>query len=294
MTRPFPPCPGVHHEFHEVATGLRMHVALAGPEDGPPVLLLHGWPQHWWCWRGVIPVLAEAGYRVIAPDLRGAGWTDVPESGYEKEQFASDVLALLDTLGVERCAFVGHDWGAWTGQLMALREPERFSRMVLCNIPPVWSPSDRPAALANAWRLSYQVVGAPRLGAAFQRSRALNLVYDGIPAGHRGPFRDAFREPERAIAGSKYYSTFVRRELPALLRDRYAGQRLRPPLLVLHGTSDPVIRPFQVEDFRLHADDVTIEWVHGSGHFVVDEEPELVAERTLAFLEAGGESRSGR
>jgi pimeloyl-ACP methyl ester carboxylesterase len=287
MSRPFPPCDRTRHEFHDVATGLRMHVALAGPEDGAPVLLLHGWPQHWWCWRGVIPALAEAGYRVIAPDLRGAGWTDVPAGGYDKEQFASDVLALLDALGVERCAFLGHDWGAWTGQLMALREPGRFSRMVLCNIPPVWPPRDRIAAARNVWRLSYQLVGLPRLGPAFQGSRGMNRVYEGIPPEHRGPFRDAFKEPARAVAGSKYYATFVARELPALLRDRYAGQRLRPPLLVLHGTADPVIRPFQVEAFRQHADDVEIEWVHGSGHFVVDERPELIAERTLAFLGAG-------
>jgi len=67
MPRPFPPCPGVRHTFHDVSTGVRLHVAEAGPEDGPPVVLQHGWPQHWWCWRGVIPALAEAGHRVIAP-----------------------------------------------------------------------------------------------------------------------------------------------------------------------------------------------------------------------------------
>ena len=207
--------------------------------------------------------------------------------GYDKEQFASDMLALLEALGVEQTAFVGHDWGAWTGQLMALREPGRFSRMVLCNIPPVWPPSDRLAAAGNAWRLSYQMIGAPLIGPLLQRSRVMNRVYEGIPTAHRGPFRDAFKEPARAAAGAKYYATFVRHELPGLLRDRYAGQRLTAPLLVLHGTADPVIRPFQVEDFRRHADDVQIEWVHGSGHFVVDEQPELVAQRALAFLGGG-------
>lgn len=87
-----------------------MHVALAGPDDGPPLLLVHGWPQHWWEWRHVIPALAER-FRVIAPDLRGFGWSEVPAGGYEKEQLASDMLALLDTLGIERVSWIGHDWG---------------------------------------------------------------------------------------------------------------------------------------------------------------------------------------
>ncbi len=284
MSRPFPPCPGVRHEFHEVATGLRMHVALAGPEDGPPVLLLHGWPQHWWCWRGVIPALADAGYHVIAPDQRGAGWSDAPAEGYDKEQLASDVLALLDAMGIEQTAFVGHDWGAWTGQLMALREPERISRMVLCNIAPVWAPSDRLAAAKNAWRLTYQVVGLPVVGPAIHRSRVMQRVLDGVPPREMGPFRDAYLEPARAEAGAQMYRTLIVKEVPEIVRGRYDGRRLTMPLLVLHGTADAVIRPFQVEDFRRHADDVQIEWVHGTGHFIVDEQPALVAERVLAFL----------
>ncbi|MGB0097898.1 MAG: alpha/beta fold hydrolase [Solirubrobacteraceae bacterium] len=89
-----PPLPGVQHRSVN-AGGLRTHVALAGPEDAPPILLVHGWPQNWWAWRQVIPPLAEH-FRVIAPDLRGHGWTEAPQSGYEKEQLASDLVAVLD------------------------------------------------------------------------------------------------------------------------------------------------------------------------------------------------------
>ena len=285
MPRPFPPCDRTTHAFHDVATGIRMHVAEAGPSDCPPVVLLHGWPQHWWCWRGVIGPLADAGHRVLAPDLRGAGWTDAPQDGYEKEQLASDVLALLDALGVERAAaVVGHDWGGWTAQLMALRAPERIARLVLCNIAPVWPPSDRRKAARNAWRLGYQVVGVPRLGPALQRSRMMRTALTGVPAADQEEFLAALREPGRAEAGARLYSTLLTREVPALVRGRYDGERLTMPTRVLHGTDDPVIRPFHVEDFRLHADDVEIEWVPGSGHFLVDEQPALVADRVLAFL----------
>ena len=219
MPRPFPPCPGVRHAFHDVSTGIRVHVAEAGPEDGRPVVLQHGWPQHWWCWRGVIPALADAGFRVIAPDLRGAGWSDAPEGGYEKEQFASDALALLDALGLDRVSWVGHDWGGWTGQLVALRAPERIERLVLCNIAPVWG-APRLQSAANAWRLGYQVVGVPRLGPAIHRSGLLRKAFIGVPPADADEFLAAMREPGYAESGSKYYRTFVRSELGPLIGGR--------------------------------------------------------------------------
>src|SRR3954454_18390247 len=95
-----PDLPGVEHHGVD-ARGLTFHAAVAGAAGAPPARLLHGWPQNWWEWREVMPRLAEAGYRVIAPDLRGLGWSDAPATGYEKEELASDVLAIIDALGVE-------------------------------------------------------------------------------------------------------------------------------------------------------------------------------------------------
>ena len=92
------------------------------PQDAPPLVLLHGWPQHWYLWRNVIPAVADR-YRVLAPDLRGFGWSDAPAGGYRKERMASDVLGLLDALGVERAQLVGHDWGGWIGFLLGAPRP---------------------------------------------------------------------------------------------------------------------------------------------------------------------------
>ncbi len=283
MARPFPPCEGTTLAFHDVATGIRMHVAESGPANGSPVVLLHGWPQQWWCWRGVIGPLAAAGHRVIAADLRGAGWSDAPPAGYDKEQLAADVLALLDAMQIERAALVGHDWGGWVAQLIALRAPERVERLVLCNIAPVW-PADRLKTVLDAWRFAYQVVGVPHLGPALQRSPLMRHGLIGVPEDDREEFLAALREPGRAEAASALYRTFVTRELPAIVAGRYRGRRLTMPVRVLHGSDDPVIRPFMVEGFRAHADDVVIEWVPHTGHFVADERPELVAERVAAFL----------
>jgi len=116
----FPQVAGVEHRFLD-AGGLRMHLAEAG--EGRPIVMLHGWPQHWYLWRRVIPLLA-AQARVLCPDLRGFGWTDAPSRGYDRDTMAGDVLALLDELGLDQVDLVGHDWGGWIGFLLALRWPE--------------------------------------------------------------------------------------------------------------------------------------------------------------------------
>jgi hypothetical protein len=108
MSPPLPQLPGVRHAHHELPTGVRLHVAESGDPGAPAVLAVHGWPQHWWAWRGVIPALA-ASHRVICPDLRGFGWSGQPEDGdFAKERLADDMLALLDVLGIERAGYLGH------------------------------------------------------------------------------------------------------------------------------------------------------------------------------------------
>lgn len=107
MDRELPHVEGVEHRFVE-ARGLRFHVALAG--DGDPLVMLHGWPQHWFEWRNLIPSLARR-HRVICPHLRGLGWSDAPPAGYEKEELATDALTVLDALELDTVQLVGHDWG---------------------------------------------------------------------------------------------------------------------------------------------------------------------------------------
>src|SRR5204863_7343073 len=112
--------------------GLSVHVAEAG--SGPPLVLLHGWPQNWYCWRRVVPLLAPK-FRLIMPDLRGHGWSDAPRRGYEKEQLADDLVGLLDALQLDEVGMVGHDWGGWVGFLACLRAPERFGGLLALGIP---------------------------------------------------------------------------------------------------------------------------------------------------------------
>ena len=109
-----PTLPGVEHHWVDVQTGsgpVRLHLAATG--SGLAGALLHGWPQHWWCWRRVVKQLRD--YRLLIPDLRGFGWSEAPGSGYSPTGFADDAVALLDALDIARAHVIGHDWGGFAG-----------------------------------------------------------------------------------------------------------------------------------------------------------------------------------
>lgn len=120
-----------HHTIE--ANGIKQHYVEAG--DGPPVLLLHGFPQTWYAWRKQIPALSPR-YRLIVPDLRGYGATAKPATGYDKRTMANDILALMQQLGIERAAIIGHDRGARVATRFAKDHPEALDRLgVFDNIP---------------------------------------------------------------------------------------------------------------------------------------------------------------
>jgi pimeloyl-ACP methyl ester carboxylesterase len=130
---PLPQAPGFDHLVVETP-GLRTHVATIG--EGDPVVLLHGFPQHWWQWHAVAPVLAARGYRVLCPDLRGAGWTVADDPRIERETRLRDLLALFDALHVERAHLVSHDMGAITAIQLTYDHPDRVRSAVQLSVPP--------------------------------------------------------------------------------------------------------------------------------------------------------------
>ena len=111
---------------------MRVHVAEAGPSDSaePPILLLHGWPQHWYMWRRVIAGLRPT-HRLLAPDLRGFGWSEAPGHGYDGETFAADQVALLDALGIERAFVDRARLGRLDGDAARPPPPDRVERMLV-------------------------------------------------------------------------------------------------------------------------------------------------------------------
>jgi pimeloyl-ACP methyl ester carboxylesterase len=285
-----PTVEGVTHRWIE-ARGIRFHVAEAGSGDDT-VLLLHGWPQHWYEWRHLMPALADR-HRVVAIDLRGFGWSDAPRDGYLKEEMASDVLAVLDELGLERVKLVGHDWGGWIGFLLCLRAPERFDRYLALNILHPWI--ERRKAIRHAWRFLYQwVVLAPGIGYRAHRGGRLVRTVLRLGVSDRSVwdertlsiFADNLAEPDRARAAVQLYRVFNLREIGPIMRGRYARERLTVPTRMVFGSEDTALHPSLLAGYEKHADDMDVELVPGCGHFIADERPDLVAERARAFLAA--------
>jgi pimeloyl-ACP methyl ester carboxylesterase len=294
MNEPFahrmPHLDGVSHRWVE-AGGLRVHLAEAGPEDAEPVLMLHGWPQHWYEWRGLIPRMSHR-YRLLMPDLRGLGWTEATEDGYEKENLARDQIALLDELGIDKVKLIGHDWGGYAAFLMCLLWPERVERYLATNIIHPW-PKPSMRGVLSSWRLSYQLpMLAPFIGPRVTRKRGfIKLMLNGAKKGvfteeELEAFEAPYRDPARSFATAKYYRSFQAHDLPLLLRRHWTAYRLRVPTLMLFGEGDFAITPQSLEGYEPYADDMRIETVPDAGHFIVDAKPDVVAERALDFFEA--------
>jgi pimeloyl-ACP methyl ester carboxylesterase len=283
-----PDLDGVTHRFVEVR-GLRIHVAEAGA--GEPLVLLHGWPQNWWQWRRLIPLLSDR-FRLICPDSRGFGWSDAPSGGYDKETVADDVLELLDALELRRTRLIGHDIGGYVGFLICLKAPERIERFMSLNTGhPFVRPT--PSALATLWRFWYwPLLGAPLLGPRLVRSGAFQPLLGrwftvdraGWTADDAALFMACLAEPARALASSKNYRTYLLEDSPAVLMGKYRSQRLRVPTKMLHGLEDHILRPAFIAGYEPFADDMTIELVPGAGHFIAEEAPQLVAQRALDFF----------
>jgi pimeloyl-ACP methyl ester carboxylesterase len=125
---------------------LRQHVVTGG--DGPPLLLVHGWPQTWYAWRLVMPALAR-DFSIVAPDQRGCGLSGKPEDSYDTGTLAADLVALMDALGYRRFAVAGHDTGMWIGYALAADHPGRINRLAVAETPLPACPRPRPCSPAR-------------------------------------------------------------------------------------------------------------------------------------------------
>jgi pimeloyl-ACP methyl ester carboxylesterase len=289
-TTPMPHVDDVRHH-HVEAAGIRFHLAELGAGD--PVVLLHGWPQHWFAWRRVLPLLAHRR-RVICPDLRGFGWSDAPPGRYDKKTLADDLLAILDELGLEQVDLVAHDWGAWIGFLLCLDHPGRIRRYLALNMYPPWPDPPSPRAALGLWRLWYQVaLATPGLGDALIRHT--DFVSRVITTGAVHPdawspqdldtFAAVLREPARTRASMRLYRTFLLHELRPFLAGQHRGRRLTVPTLLLHGTRDMAVDHRRLGEWERWTDDMAVELRHDSGHFIAEELPHVVAARAQALFD---------
>lgn len=275
------------------ANGLRMHVAETG--RGAPVLLLHGFPQSSREWAPLMTALAGSAH-LIAPDLRGAGQTEAPDSGYDAATVARDVIALLDELGLEQVDLVAHDWGALVGFDLCLDHPERIRRYVAVAVPaPYFRMSPALAwgmakAMPHLW---FQwVIATPGLGPRLLSGGQQRLAHWLLRGFETRPMDDAdvvayveaLRQPARARAASKLYRGLILPAFTRIMRGAYVGRVLKTPTLVLFGADDALLPAEALAVRPEDAPHTRIDLVPGGAHFLVDDNPDEVARRVAAFL----------
>jgi pimeloyl-ACP methyl ester carboxylesterase len=268
--------------------GLRQHVVTGG--DGPPLLLVHGWPQTWYAWRLVMPALAR-DFQVIVPDQRGTGLSGKPEDGYDTGTLANDLAALMDVLGHDRFAVAGHDTGMWIGYALAADHPDRVDRLAVAETPlPGVSPS--PPLFANAhlnnalWHFAFN-----RLAAVNDRLvTGRETVYFGWQ------FATKAARPLPDYAVQHYIGTLaadpvalhasfaIYRALDATIAQNQQRKTRRLTLPVLGIGGEKSLGGQVADTMKLAADDVQTLVVPGCGHHPPEESPKETLAALTAFL----------
>lgn len=278
---------GVRHHF-VTARGNRFHVAESGDPSAPAVVLLHGWPSNWYCWRDHFGPLADAGLRPVAIDLRGFGWSEATKRGYRKHQLALDILAVLDAMGIDSFRLVGHDWGGYVAFLLGISQPDRVEKLVLVNTGHSYTPRDLETlkSLGSFWYML--LVGAPYLGPALNRAGVIpslvikQCVAEGSWTEEDGRIYFDHIDP---VAAQQVYGSFTYGgEVLSAVRGRYADTRLHMPTLFLYGDRDVAIKPPMLRGIEDHADDYRLEVLPGLSHFCIEQAPEVVAPKIVDFV----------
>jgi pimeloyl-ACP methyl ester carboxylesterase len=260
--------------------GLNLNVHIQG--EGPPVLLVHGFPDTHAVWHRQIPALVAAGYRVIAPDMRGCGLSDMPPrvADYQLDLLVADVIGLLDTLGIDKVKLVAHDWGAVIGWQLCLRHPQRVQRYVALSV-------GHPNAYAGAGLMQklkgYYILLIQLRGIAEAVMRVGNWWLLRRMAGDSGEFpqwRGQLERPGRLTAAMNYY----RANGWALLFKR-DWPRMKVPVLGVWSSGDHYLVESQMEQSRYQVDATwRYQRIEGADHWLQLSAAARVSKLVLDYL----------
>ncbi|GAA4007716.1 alpha/beta hydrolase [Sphingomonas swuensis] len=288
---------------HALSTGVTLNVATAGPEDGPAIVFLHGFPESHRTWRRLVPLL-EDRYRLIMPDQRGFAASGAPQdkADYATDKIVGDLFALVDRLGLDAFTLVGHDWGGAVSWAAALRGDPRLKRLAIVNAPhPVLFQKslieDSDQRAASQYITAFRAPGFEHypetIGweAFFDKSFSGHVDLASIPADDKAQYIAEWSQPGVFNAMLNWYRGAavmvpppgVTVPLPDFLLRAFP--KIAVPTLVVWGMKDKALLPLQLDGLDTLVEDLRIVRIEDAGHFVPWEKPEPVAAALRSFLE---------
>ena len=292
----------MRQEKLQLSTGITMNVALAGPEDAPPVILLHGFPESHRTWRELAPLLSGK-LRLVMPDQRGFGDSDRPQEvgAYATETLLADLFALADALGIDRFALVGHDWGGAIAWAAAIKGDPRVERLAIVNSPHplIFQKSlieDDDQRAASQYIRAFREPGFEKFvegvgyEAVFDKSFSKHVDVASIPAEERQHYIAQWSRPGALTSMLNWYRASkmvvpqpgITVDVPDLVLRAFP--KIHIPVRIVWGLEDKALLPIQLEGIGEIGDDVEVFPLKGVGHFAPWEAAELVADALLPFL----------
>jgi pimeloyl-ACP methyl ester carboxylesterase len=269
--------------------GIRLHYVTAG--QGEPIFLLHGYPETHHTWHKVIPILAQQ-FKVIAPDLRGLGDSERPASGYDKRTIAEDIYQLGRSLGYKSIYLVGHDYGGTVAYFLAAAHPEFVKRLVVIEAAPAGLGETEFVPLVQgggAWFRAFHL--APDLPEALVAGREriyLSWLYrrfsknpEAISPSDLDEYVRTYSKPGAMKAGFEYYRTYFEDKKYG---EEYAKTKLQMPVLAIGG--EDFYGAAVEKSLKLGAVNVKGITIQNSGHFVPEEQPQVLAQHLIDFATA--------
>ena len=273
---------------------IRIHYRAAGPANGEPVVLLHGFPEFWYGWRNQIPALAAAGYRVIVPDQRGYNVSSKPRQirQYDLDLLAGDVIGLIDSLGFERVHLAGHDWGAAVAWWVAMHHSSRVKRLAILNVPHphVMIPNilHKPSQRRKSWYIFFfQLPLLPEFVLSMKGHRIASslLRRSSLPGSFSqediARYREAWSQPGAWNGMINWYRAARRRTFGKL-----PPTRVQPPVLIIWGKNDGALESEMAEQSLEYCRDGQLKFVPDATHWVQHDAVDRVNTWLVNFFSA--------
>ncbi|WP_298834483.1 alpha/beta fold hydrolase [uncultured Planococcus sp.] len=264
--------------------GINLHLAVAGPEDGPLVVLLHGFPEFWFGWKNQIQPLAEKGYRVVAPDQRGYNLSDKPEGidNYTVDHLRDDVIGIIEHFHKKRAIVIGHDWGGAVAWHLAATRPEYVEKLIVLNIP---HPKAMPRVLKKnplQWMKSsyiafFQLPNLPEKALGMREFKTMQQSIeqtskpDTFSKHEIEQYKAAWSQSDALTAMLNWYRAIRRgsfRQVP--------DTKIKVPVRIIWGMGDQFLSPMLAKESMSFCEEVNLAFVGEATHWIQHEQPEIV------------------